>query len=44
MQLQTDADKMNLENDAADFFTGRHVGSQDENVQSILHLRKLSEN
>ena len=38
---ETDADKMNLENDAADFFTGRHVGSQDENVQEHLAFKKI---
>ena len=30
---ETEADKMILENDAADFFTGKHVDHEEENVQ-----------
>ena len=30
---KSDADKMNLENDAADFFTSSHVGDKNENVK-----------
>ena len=30
---KSDADKMNLENDAADFFTSSHVGDENENVK-----------